>query len=386
MTSEAAHVDVAVVGGGVIGLAIAWQTAQRGMSVTVVDDARVARASWAAAGMLAPASEVSYGEEALLALSLRSAQQFPQFVAELEEASGLTTDYRKCGSLLVSMDNDDHAVLSELFDFQRRLGLQSERINRRAARALEPSLHPGIRSALLVEGDHQIDNRRLLEALHEASRRSGVTIERDTASLVVEAGRVIGVRLNSGGSLTAENVVVAGGCWSASVDGLPVEARPAVRPVKGQILRLRCDPSSPLINRTVRALVHGSRVYLVPRASGEIVVGATMEERGFDASVTAGAVHDLLRDAREVVPEIAECELIESWVGLRPGSPGNSPTIGPTTIDGLVMATGHHRNGILLTPVTASGVAELLCTGALPAELLPFAPGSTARAMGEVVR
>lgn len=374
MTSSSSAVDVVVVGGGVIGLATAWQTARRGLSVAVVDDARLARASWAGAGMLAPVSEVSYGEEALLSLSLRSAEMYPTFVAELEEVSGVACGYRQCGSLLVAVDNDDHAVLSELFEFQQRLGLSSRRVDRRTARELEPSLHPGIRSALLVEGDHQIDNRCLLDALGEACRRCGVRIERATASVAVTAGRAVGVRLSTGGRIAAGSVVVAGGCWSASIDGLPIGARPAVRPVKGQILRLQCDPGRPPISRTVRALVHGSRVYMVPRVSGEIVVGATVEDCGFDASVTAGGVADLLRDGRAVVPEIAECQLVECWAGLRPGSAGNAPTIGQTALDGLVMATGHHRNGILLTPVTSAGLAELLYDGTTPPELVPFAP------------
>lgn len=378
MTSSSSAVDVVVVGGGVIGLATAWQAARRGLSVAVVDDARPARASWAGAGMLAPVSEVSYGEEGLLSLSLRAAGMYPMFVAELEEVSGIACGYRQCGSLLVAVDSDDHAVLSELFEFQQRLGLTSRRVDRRTARELEPALHPGIRSALLVEGDHQVDNRRLHDALGEACRRCGVRIERATASVVVEAGRTIGVRLDTGGRIGAGSVVVAGGCWSASIDGVPSGARPAVRPVKGQILRLQCDPGRPPISRTVRALVRGSRVYMVPRVSGEIVVGATVEDCGFDAKVTAGAVSDLLRDARAVVPEIAECELVECWVGLRPGSADNAPTIGPTAIDGLVLATGHHRNGILLAPVTAVGLAELLCNGTVPWELVPFAPRCSA--------
>lgn len=372
-------VDVVVIGGGVIGMSIAWQIARRGPEVMVVDDAHEARASWAGAGMLAPVSEVSYGEQALLALSLSSAEMYPQFVADLEAVSGVDVGFRRCGSLLIAVDGDDDVELSALFELQRRLGQVSERVDRRAARALEPALAPGIRSGLVVEGDHQVDNRRLVEALGFAGSRSGVCVERCTASVMVDAGRVVGVRLEDNEVIAAGVVVVAAGCWSASIDGLEPRMRPPVRPVKGQILRLRADPSLMPISRTVRGLVHGSRVYLVPRLNGEIVVGATVEERGFEATVTAGGVHDLLRDARTVVPEITECELVECWAGLRPGSPRNAPTLGRTPVDGLIMATGHHRNGILLAAVTASGISSVVCDGVTPPALLPFAPGDWER-------
>jgi glycine oxidase len=360
------NVDVAVVGGGVIGLAVAWRAAQRGLSVVLVDDARAARGSWAAAGMLAPVSEVAHGEQRLLELSLRSAQMYPSFVAELEAATGIDVGFRMCGALLVAVDGDDHAQLLELAAFQQRLGLASRRVDRRGARELEPALHPSIRSALVIDSDHQVDNRRLLQALHAGAVSAGVRIEVGTASLVT-AGRVTGVRVDSGEVVSTAKVVIAAGCWSASVDGVPIDAQPAVRPVKGQILRLRCDPVRPLLTRIVRGFVHGSGVYLVPRADGEVVIGATVEDRGFDATVTAGAVHDLLRDARAVVPDVAECTLVEAWAGLRPGSPDNAPIIGATGLDGLIMATGHYRNGVLLAPVTAEAVVGLLCTGELDA-------------------
>ena len=358
------NADAVVVGGGVIGLAVAWRAAQRGLSVVVVDDARVGRGSWAAAGMLTPVAEVAHGEEILLSLSVRSAQMYPAFVAELEAATGMDVGYRLCGALLVAVDGDDHEQLMELAAFHERLGLASRRLDRRSARELEPALHPGIRSALAIDGDHQVDNRRLLRALYSAAVDAGVRFEIGTATVIGTADRVAGVRVGSGVVVSASQVVVAAGCWSASVEGVAIEARPPVRPVKGQILRLRCDPARPLLARTVRAFVHGNGVYLVPRADGEIVVGATVEDRGFDTTVTAGGVHDLLRDARSVVPEIVECELVETHAGLRPGSPNNAPVIGPTAVDGLLMATGHYRNGVLLTPVTAEVITGLLCAGA----------------------
>lgn len=356
------NADVVVIGGGVIGLSVAWRASLAGLSVVVVDDDRPGKGSWAAAGMLAPLAEAMPGEERLLSLSLRSAAMYPAFVEELEAAAGIAVGYRACGSVLVAVDGDDHRWLMELAVLHERLGVVSHRVDRRAARELEPALDPGIRSALVIDGDHQVDNRRLLRALRCAAVNAGVRFESGTAAVILSRGRAAGVRIGSGLAVSAANVVVAAGCWSAGVEGVPVEARPAVRPVKGQILRLRCDSTRPFLGRTVRALVHGANVYLVPRVDGEIVVGGTVEDRGFDTMVTAGAVHDLLRDARAVVPEIAECALIEVHAGFRPGSPDNTPIIGQTAVDGLIVATGHYRNGVLLTPVTAEIVAGILAT------------------------
>lgn len=356
------NADVVVIGGGVIGLGVAWRASQAGLSVVVVDDDRPGRGSWAAAGMLAPLAEAMPGEERMLSLSLRSATMYPAFVAELESATGIAVAYRTCGSVLVAVDGDDHRWLMELAVLHERLGVVSRRVDRRSARELEPGLDPGIRSALLIDGDHQVDNRRLLRALRCAAEKAGVRFESGTATVILSGERAVGVGIGSHLTVSAAHVVVAAGCWSAGVDGVPVEARPAVRPVKGQILRLRCDPSRPVLEHTVRALVHGANVYLVPRVDGEIVVGGTVEDRGFDTMVTAGAVHDLLRDARAVVPEIAECALVEVHAGFRPGSPDNAPIIGQTAIEGLIMATGHFRNGVLLTPVTAEIVAGILAS------------------------
>jgi glycine oxidase len=368
--------QVVVVGGGVVGLAIGWRAASAGLSVTVVDPHPGQGASWAAAGMLAPVSEVQYGEDALLGLTLASVERYPSFVAELEEATDLDVGYRPCGTLAVAFDGDDSAVLDELYTLQRRLGLKSERMTGRQCRRLEPSIAPGVRAGLLVHGDHQVDNRRLVEALRRAALRSGVTVlEKRAAAALTDGGRVRGVEMADGSRLEAETLVLAAGCWSAQIGGLPQEAVPPVRPVKGQILRLRGPHDPGLLSRTLRCLVTGSHVYLVPRADGEVVVGATTEEMGFDATVTAGGVRQLLHDAWQVVPGIAELELVECRGGLRPGSPDNAPLIGVAPgIEGLVVATGHYRNGILLTPVTADAITELLVTGHPPAVIGPFTP------------
>jgi glycine oxidase len=387
--------DVVVVGGGAIGLAVAWRAAQAGMAVTVVDQAPGRGASWAAAGMLAPVTEVHYGERQLLALNLAAAARWPSFAAELEEAAGQPVGYRPGGTLAVARDADDNAALEDLYQFQLRCGLEVERLRSRECRQLEPGLAPTIRGGVLAAGDHQVDNRALVEALLVACDRAGVRlVEGHVAELAVEGGRVTGVVLAaSGGSdvgggplaagpaspapsrpagetLPAGTVVLAAGCWSGGVGGLAAEALPPVRPVKGQLLYLRGPADQPLCSRNVRGL----EVYVVPRGDGRVVVGATVEEQGFDTTVTAGAVHDLLRAALELLPEVAELELAETVVGLRPGSPDNAPMLGPAGPDGLVVATGHYRNGILLTPVTADAIAELLASGRVPELIAPFGP------------
>jgi glycine oxidase len=363
--------DVVVVGGGVIGLGIAWRAALAGMTVTVVDDAPGRGASWAAAGMLAPVTEVHYGERPLLALNLAAAARWPSFAAEVEEASGQPVGYRPGGTLAVARDTDDNAALEDLYQFQLRCGLEVERLRSRECRQLEPGLAPSIRGGVLAPGDHQVDNRALVEALLVACQRADVRlVEGRVAELAVEGDRVTGVVLGDGERLAAGAAVLAAGCWSGGLGGVAAEVVP-VRPVKGQLLYLRGPADQPLCQRNVRGL----EVYVVPRGDGRVVVGATVEEQGFDTRVTAGAVGDLLRAALELLPDVAELELAETVVGLRPGSPDNAPMLGPAGPEGLVVATGHYRNGILLTPVTADAIAELLATGRVPELIAPFTPG-----------
>ena len=358
-----------MVGGGAIGLGIAWRAALAGMTVTLVDEAPGRGASWAAAGMLAPVTEVHYGEQALLQLNLAAAARWPGFAAELEEASGRPVGYRPAGTLAVARDADDNAALEDLYQFQLRCGLEVERLRSRECRQLEPGLAPSIRGGVLAPGDHQVDNRALVEALLAACQRAGVRpVEARATGLTVEGDRVTGVVLAGGERLTAGMVVLAAGCWSG---GLAGEVLAPVRPVKGQLLYLRGPADQPLCSRNVRGL----EVYVVPRGDGRVVVGATVEEQGFDTRVTAGAVHDLLRAAMELLPDAAELELVETVVGLRPGSPDNAPLLGPAGPEGLVVATGHYRNGILNTPTTADTIAELLATGQVPEMIAPFSPG-----------
>ncbi|MFF7988622.1 glycine oxidase ThiO [Kitasatospora xanthocidica] len=375
--SSAARTDVLVIGGGLIGLAVAWRAAQRGLRTAVVDPSPGGGAGRVAAGMLAPVTELQYGEEPLLRLGMASNERYADFAAELTEASGgQDTGYRRCGTVAVALDSDDREELRELHAFHRRLGLESTWLTGREARKLEPMLAPGVRGGLHVADDHQVDGRRLLTALLRACENSGVLVHRaEAVELLVEGGRAVGARLDTRETLAATQVVLAAGPHSHRLAGLPEGVLPAIRPVKGQVLRLRVpDAYRPFLSRNVRAVVRGQHIYLVPRENGELVIGATTEEQGYDTTVTAGGVYELLRDAHELVPGLTELPLLETSAGLRPGSPDNAPLLGPTALPGLVAATGHYRNGVLLTPVTADLLAEFLATGELPELARPFTP------------
>ncbi|MFE3037420.1 glycine oxidase ThiO [Streptomyces canus] len=368
--------DVLVVGGGIIGLVTAWRAAQRGLTTAVVDPEPGGGAAQVAAGMLAAVTELHYGEQTLLGLNLASAHRYPAFAAELTELTGQDLGYRRCGTLAVALDADDRAHLRELHALQRQSGLESEWLSGRECRRLEPMLAPGVRGGLRVDGDHQIDPRRLTRALLAACERAGVVFHRTWAQRLRVAGdRAAGVATTDGEELGADQVVLAGGSLSGRLEGIPQALLPPVRPVKGQVLRLTVPPRhAPFLSRTVRAVVRGSHVYLVPRESGELVIGATSEELGWDTTVTAGGVYELLRDAHELVPGITELPLTETRAGLRPGSPDNAPLLGPTELPGLLLATGHYRNGVLLTPITGDALAHALTTGELPEVARPFTP------------
>ncbi|WP_030228211.1 glycine oxidase ThiO [Streptomyces sp. NRRL WC-3626] len=368
--------DVLVVGGGIIGLVTAWRAAQRGLSTVVVDPDPGGGAARVAAGMLAAVTELHYGEETLLGLNLASARRYPAFAAELTDFTGHDLGYRACGTLAVALDSDDRAHLRELHALQERSGLRSQWLSGRECRRLEPMLAPGVRGGLRVDDDHQIDPRRLAAALVTACERAGVTLHRAWAERLVVAGdRATGVVTADGTELAAGRTVLAAGSLSGRLAGVPADVLPPVRPVKGQVVRLTMpERHGPFLNRTVRAVVRGSHVYLVPRENGELVIGATSEELGWDTTVTAGGVYELLRDAHELVPGITELPLTETRAGLRPCSPDNAPLLGPTELDGLLLATGHHRNGVLLTPVTGDAMAEALTGGTLPDVARPFTP------------
>ncbi|MGW0855774.1 glycine oxidase ThiO [Streptomyces sp. NPDC002690] len=368
--------DVLVVGGGIIGLVTAWRATRAGLRTAVADPEPGGGAARVAAGMLAAVTELHYGEQMLLGLNLASAARYPEFVAELEAASGRETGFRACGTLAVALDSDDRAHLRELHALQERSGLDSQWLSGRECRRLEPMLAPGVRGGLRVDGDHQVDPRRLATALLTACERAGVVFHRSPCErLEVARGRASGALLADGTAVSSGQVVLAAGSLSGRLPGLPEGVAPPVRPVKGQVLRLTVPRAyAPFLSRTVRAVVRGQDLYLVPRENGELVVGATSEEMGWDTTVTAGGVYELLRDAHELVPGITELPLTETLAGLRPATPDNAPVLGPTALPGLLVATGHHRNGVLLTPVTGDVMAHVLTTGELPEVARPFAP------------
>jgi glycine oxidase len=383
-------VDVVVVGAGVIGFSVAWRAAREGFSVAICDPEPARGASWAAAGMLAPTTEGRWGEGTLQAFSQASAAAWPAYAAALEEDSGLPVGLRRDGTLSVALDADDYRALEESFAVQRELGFDFELLTWHDCRRLEPSLHPRIAGGVLSAGDHQVDNRALLAALSQAVARGGVEMLRSAVRELrrTPGERVAGAVLHDGTELAAGSVVVAAGWRSGQLGGLAHGDVAPVRPVKGQILRLSSDPSVPVISRAVRAMAQGRPVYLVPRANGEVVVGATMEERGADTTVTAGAVYDLLRAAVAVVPEVAELGLSEAMAGLRPGSPDNGPLLGPAATPGLFLATGHYRNGILLAPLTADALFDALSGRSITGPAAAFLPqrfSVSAAALGQRV-
>jgi len=356
--TEKRSFDVVIVGGGVIGLSCAWRLAQRGARVAVLERGEPGcGATGVAAGMLAPVGELTFGEPELLELTLAAARLYPEFVAELEEASGESTGYEQLGAMHIALDGDEAAQLRRVHDLQRSLDLEAEWLPPRKCRDLEPGLTPSFHGGVFAAGEAAVDPRELTAALQRAAQAKGVEVM--TGSEVIE-GVVQGERLNGlrtrDRELFAETIVLASGAWSGAAKWLPEEARPPVRPVKGQVLELRRRDGEP----PARHILASERVYLVPRPDGRLIVGATVEEMGFDTAVTAGGVHELLREAYRLLPDVAEMELLDAISGLRPGTPDNLPFVGPGAIDGLILATGHFRNGILLAPLAAQTVADLL--------------------------
>ncbi len=358
--TEQHRFDAVFVGGGVIGLSCAWRAAQRGARVAVLERAEPpAGATNVAAGMLAPVGELTFGEPQLLELTLASSRLYSEFVAELEAAAGESTGYSRQGALHVALDRDEVAQLRRVHDLQRSLGLEAEWLAPRGCRELEPGLTPSCNGGVFAAGEAAIDPRRLVRALAAALAEAGGELR--TGSEVVaglfEGERLTGVRTAAGEELRAEHVVLANGAWSGATEWLPEHARPPVRPVKGEVLELRGRDGVP---SPAERILASERVYLVPREDGRLIVGATVEERGFDTRVSAGGILELLREAYRLLPDVAEMELVGSLAGLRPGTPDNLPLIGPGAVEGLILATGHFRNGILLAPLTGEAIAAVL--------------------------
>lgn len=395
-TASAGHaVDVAVVGAGIIGLSIAWAVAQSGRTVAVIDRDPGGGATFAAAGMLAPVSELHYGEGALLELMLASAALYPAFIDSLG-VSHAAAGYRTTRTLVVGADAADGQALRDLHAVQLANGLAVEALAVREARALEPALSPQLSSAFNIENDHQVDPRmlaaRLQAALAAIARSHGWVHDPVVLQNVVSllrapspgdqapdaATTVTGVQLEDGSALRAGTVVVANGLAAAQLGGLPPALQRSLhrglRAVHGDILRLRVPAHlRPLFTATIRGLVRGVPVYLVPRSDGTVVLGATQREDGL-AGVSAGGIHQLLRDAQVLVPAVAELELLEVTARARPGTPDNAPLLGGVSthagdaaadVAGLIVATGFFRHGVLLAPLAAR-----ICVGLLAGEAL----------------
>jgi glycine oxidase len=362
---------VAIIGAGVIGLGIAWRLAGRA-TVEVFDrGAAGSGASHAAAGMLAACCEAEPGEEDLVSLGRDSQARWPGFADELFCTSDIDVELRREGTLVLALTADDQAEIGHQLEFQQqKLGLPLQWLSAAETRAREPHLAGKIAGAVFSPQDHQVDNRKLAQALRVAAERAGVTIQehRPVKEISVRGGRATGVVLDDGTIVPADIVVLAAGAWSRGIGGLPPDRRPPVRPVKGQMLALQMDAGSPLLNHVLWA----PGVYLVPRRDGRLIVGGTVEEKGFDETITAGGLLTLLEAAWRAVPAIEELPVAEIWVGHRPGSRDDAPILGRGPLDGLFYATGHHRNGILLTPVTADAMARLILDGVLDPAIRPF--------------
>jgi glycine oxidase len=362
---------VAIIGAGVVGLGIAWRLAGHGASVEVYDrGAAGAGATHAAAGMLAACCEAEPGEEALIALGRESQARWPAFAADLLQASGIDVELRTEGTLVVALTSDDQARLHHHLVFQQKLGLPLHWITPAETRRREPHLAGKLAGAVWSPEDHQVENRKLAAALRVAAERAGAAIHEHAPvkEISITGGRADGLVMTDGSRIEADVVVLAAGAWSRSIGGVPVELRPPVRPIKGQMLALRMDAAAPLVNHVIWA----PGAYLVPRRDGRLIVGATVEEKAFDTTLTAGGLLTLLDAAWRTIPTIEELPIDEMWVGHRPGSRDDAPILGPGPVAGLVYATGHHRNGILLAPITADTIARLVLDGTVEPAIRAF--------------
>jgi glycine oxidase len=361
---------VAIIGAGIVGLGIAFRLAGRA-EVSVFDRGKAGMgSSHAAAGMLAACCEAEPGEEALLALGRDSQARWPGFARELFEASGVDVELRQEGTLVLALTADDQAEAAHRLDFQKKLGLPLEWLSAAETRAREPHLAGKIAGAVFSPQDHQVDNRKVVAALRVAAERAGVAIHEQTPvkEISFHNGRADGLVLEDGTRVVADAVALAAGAWSRSILGLPPDRRPPVRPVKGQMLALRMDPAAPLLTHVLWA----PGAYLVPRRDGRLIVGATVEEKGFDETITAGGLLTLLEAAWRAVPAVEELPVDEIWVGHRPGSRDDAPILGRGPAENLFYATGHHRNGILLAPVTADAMAKLILDDVLAPAIRSF--------------
>lgn len=348
---------VIFVGAGVIGLSIAWRLAREGVRVTLFDKAEAGRqSSWQAGGMLAADAEMGFEEPALYRFSRASMDRWPDFVRELEADSGMAVDFRTEGTLRVADDADSEARLRRVYEFQKNEGVDLRWISGREAREIEPFLAPRVSAAIETRHDVQVDNQKLILALIEAVKRRGGSIIEDTQITRIEPDAATPHVFDAdAGETTGDLIVLSAGAWSRQIEGLPPEARPPIRPVKGQMIELKMiRPFS--IERVIR----GPHGYVVPKASGRLLIGATSEEMGFDTDVTAGGVYKLLEGAWEILPGIYDLPITATWAGLRPASRDHEPIMGHSAAPGVFIATGHYRHGIMLAPQTAFVASEMI--------------------------
>lgn len=363
---------VIIVGAGAIGLSVGWRSLARGVAVTIVDPEPATKASYIAAGILPAANEGLYEQEPLLKLCVASRKLYPSFITDLEDVAGMPAGYRRDGVLEVASTDADLDVLRGLGRFQEKLGLASESLTAQECREHEPRLSPAVIGGLLNPDDGSVDPRQMCRAMIAAFRRLGGTLVPERVTEVMVDGRAVGVRTADGGTLRADRVVLAAGPWTHQLPGLPAGLVPEIRPEKGQVVRLRLDRQ--MVSRTMRGLADGRSIYVVPRTHGELAIGATHERLGYDTTVTGGGLRSMLELARIFVPGIDDLPYAEAGAGLRPGSPDGLPVLGATEIEGLILATGHSRIGIQLTPVTGEVIAESLVSGDMPDVARPFTP------------
>lgn len=368
---------VGIIGGGIIGLAIGWQLQRRGVEVTLLEKGEVGQeSSWAAAGMLAPYAEVGFEEVELMKLGQESLRLYPRFVDELAEDVDSVPEFDRCGTMLVGVDRDDTEHLRRLYEFREELSLTVEMITGTEAREREPLLSPRVVSAVWLPDDAQIDNRALVRSLKQAFEAGGGLLLENAAVQKIEIsdGRMKGISTASSNFLF-DKLVLAAGCWSGRIAGIPSDLKPTIRPVKGQIITLRktadCD---------LQEIVRSPRMYLVPKGDGTLRLGASSEEKGFDQVPTAGVQKELLEECWEAVPSIYDLPLLETMVGLRPASRDHAPIIGKTGVDDLYYATGHYRHGILLTPITVYSLVDEILNNTVAEAVEPFRPGRFTKA------
>lgn len=360
-----------IVGGGINGLSIGWRLAQSGYAVTVMESGEAGHgATWASAGLLAPHIVVSSPmEEQRSRLVLASHKMWADFARELEEASGMSIGYRTEGSLVTACDEAGLDHLHEHIALQKQWGIDLQLLSGDEARKLEPQISTDVIAAVFSPIDHQVDNRLVAQALKMALLRAGGDLREHTpvTEIVIEDNMIRGVRADHE-LLSADCVILAAGAWSQTISGLPAVALPPVRPVKGQILAVQMPPDAPL----VRHLIWGHDVYMIPRLDGRLIIGATVEEQGFDTRLTAGGVLGLLQSGCATIPAVRDLPIHEMWVGLRPGSADDAPILGPTPIQGLIVATGHFAHGIVLAPITAQAISHLVLTDETLDSIRPF--------------